>query len=29
MRYDVPKQDLQINLSTMPAIPKSGLLYAL
>ncbi len=26
MRYDVPEQDLQINLSTMPAIPKSQFL---
>lgn len=24
MRYDVPEQDLQVSLSTMPAIPKSN-----
>ncbi|MGB3653243.1 MAG: cytochrome P450 [Rivularia sp. (in: cyanobacteria)] len=28
MRYDVPEQDLQINLSTMPAIPKSQFLIS-
>ncbi len=28
MRYDVPEQDLQINLSTMPAIPKSRFLIS-
>lgn len=28
MRYDMPEQDLQINLSTMPAIPKSQFLIS-